>query len=141
MQTLNKRQHTEFQPPSCCPNFLLSGLNLIISADLSSSLQEECPHTKFASFGASREKKNFLEQAGKKKNPCDTNTKIKSQPPYWGCLFRGVEGGFRAWLELGGGSGCLASRGTWRIIGGDRDRKSTRLNSSHVLRSRMPSSA
>ena len=54
--------------------------------------------------------------------------------------------------------GCMLGRGVWKVrnakseeeiqrglfIGameGIKDRKSTRLNSSHVLRSRMPSSA
>ena len=49
-------------------------------------------------------------------------------------------------LDLGCGPGSLAVRLLARlpeatIVAVDADRKSTRLNSSHVLRSRMPSSA
>ena len=54
-------------------------------------------------------------------------------------LRRGVDAAVIAGIVVS--SGIPAYAKTWNIADGDIDRKSTRLNSSHVSESRMPSSA
>ena len=59
-------------------------------------------------------------------------------PPYLSSTFRGIEQGAPRLLELFAATGVHATYFTTSEVA---DRKSTRLNSSHVRLSRMPSSA